>query len=108
MASEITGMLKRIEVAIKNIGSGAVSALSNFVINEPAKSSEMTGSNKIFTTNAFVANSIEVFFNQLKMTLDVDYTEDGALGTVTFYTITPDATLPAPDTHTLTFNYIKL
>lgn len=88
-------------------GSGGVSDLSNFVVNEAASPAEMTGSNNVFTTNnAFVTGTSEVFYNQLKMTLGVDYTENGALGTITFDTITPDNTLPTPDT--LTFNYIKL
>lgn len=88
-----------------NIPSGGVPA--EFVFNEAAKPAEMTGLNSVFTTSyPFVANSIEVFYNQLKMTLSVDYTEDGAAGEVTFLTLTPDDTLPEPDT--LTFNYVKL
>lgn len=88
-----------------NVASGG--SVSGVVTNEDAKSAEMTGSNDVFTTTyPFVYHSIEVFFNELKMTLNVDYTEDGAAGEITFLTITPDATLPTPDT--LTFNYIKL
>lgn len=85
----------------------AWNTVSGIVLNEDAKTSEMTGLNSVFTTTyPFVYHSAEVFFNELKMTLNVDYTEDGAAGEVTFLTITPDATLPTPDT--LTFNYIKL
>lgn len=77
------------------------------ITNEDAKLTEMTGLNSVFTTTyPFVYHSIEVFFNELKMTLNVDYTEDGAAGEITFLAITPDATLPTPDT--LTYNYIKL
>lgn len=80
---------------------------ANTVTNEDANVAQMNGSNSVFTTTyPFVYHSIEVFFNELKMTLNVDYTEDGAAGEITFLTITPDATLPTPDT--LTFNYIKL
>jgi len=105
MASEITGMLKRIETAIKNIGT--IGSLSNVVLNEDANLTEMTGLNSVFTTTyPFAYHSIEVFFNELKMTLNVDYTEDGAAGEITFLAITPDASLPIPDT--LTYNYIKL
>ena len=67
----------------------------------------MTGLNSVFTTAyPFAYHSIEVFFNELKMTLNTDYTEDGSTGTVTFVSIMPDNTLSTPDT--LTFNYIKL
>lgn len=91
-------------IAWKNTGGGASVDL---VLNEAAKSAEMTGLNDTFTTTyPFVAESIEVFFNQLKMTLNVDYTEDGAAGEIIFASITPDDTLPEPDT--LTFNYLKL
>lgn len=89
----------------KGTGGSSPSVLP--ITNEDAKVAEMTGLNSVFTTTyPFVYHSIEVFFNELKMTLNVDYTEDGAAGEITFLTITPDATLPTPDT--LTFNYIKL
>ena len=66
-----------------NVTSGGSAV--EFVFNEAAKTAEMTGLNSVFTTtHPFVANSIEVFYNQLKMTLSVDYTEDGAAGEITF------------------------
>ena len=78
----------------------------DFVFNEAAATAEMDGVNKVFTTDfPFVDESAEVFFNQLKLTMTVDYTEDGAAGEITMVSITPDATLETPDT--LTFNYLK-
>ena len=92
-------------IAWKNTGGGG--ATVDLVLNEAAKSAEMTGLNDTFTTTyPFVANSIEVFYNQLKMTLNVDYTEDGAAGEIVYDSIVPNDTLTTPDT--LTFNYIKL
>lgn len=89
-----------------NVAAGGGST-ANIVLNEDAKVSEMTGANDTFTTTyPFAYHSIEVFFNQTKLTLGVDYTEDGAAGEIVLTAILPDATLPVPDT--LTFNYIKL
>jgi len=103
--SQITrGQRRAYDLLVAQGGGGST---ANIVLNESAKSAEMTGLNSVFTTTyPFVYHSIEVFFNELKMTLNVDYTEDGAAGEIAFLAITPDATLPTPDT--LTYNYIKL
>jgi hypothetical protein len=78
-------------------------ALSDIVVGEAAKAGEFTGTNDTFTTtNAFLANSESVVYNQVVLTRGVDYTPTPTTGTIVF-TFDPS---PA-DSGTLTFNYIK-
>lgn len=82
---------------------GSSVSLGDIIVGEAAKVLEFTGTNDTFTTtNAFLANSESVVYNQVVLTRGVDYTPTPTTGTIVF-TFDPS---PA-DSGTLTFNYIK-